>query len=311
MKVLVTGGDGFVGPWLIRQLRAEGHAVVAAVRPGGAPGRIPARTATIDLELAEPASVTALVRCEPEGVIHLAAVASGSEALGDPGHTWDVNTVGTARLAETFGRYRRAGHGDPAVLVVSTAEVYGAGPPRPRREDDVPQPCSPYGGSKLGAEIAALEVHRRMGLRVMVARAFSHTGPGQDDRFVVPAFARRLLAAKQARAPAIKVGNLDPVREMLHVADVVRAYVGLLEKGVAGEVYNVATGRGIRLADLLDQLMNVVGHRVVPESDPHLLRPADIPHLVGDGSKLAATTGWTPEYSLEHLLREVVDAEAN
>jgi GDP-4-dehydro-6-deoxy-D-mannose reductase len=138
----------------------------------------------------------------------------------------------------------------------------------------------------LAAEVAALEVHRRTGLRVMVARTFPHTGPGQDDRFVVP------VAARDAQASSIKVGNLEPVRELLHVADVVRAYVLLLGRGVAGETYNVASGEGVGLRDLLDRMMGIVGYRVVPESDPTLSRAADIPHLVGDPGKLEATTGW-------------------
>jgi len=144
-----------------------------------------------------------------------------------------------------------------------------------------------------------------------VARAFAHTGRGQNERFVIPALVRRLLIAKRAKAPAIKVGNLDPVREFMHVSDVVDAYCRLLTGGRPGEVYNVASGRGIALSDLLERLMDIVGHRVLAEPDPELVRPADIPYLVGDAAKLRAATGWSPRVPLEDVLSEVVNAQAN
>jgi GDP-4-dehydro-6-deoxy-D-mannose reductase len=145
----------------------------------------------------------------------------------------------------------------------------------------------------------------------VISRAFAHTGGGQDGRFVVPALARRLLVAKHARAPVIKVGNLEPIREFMHVSDVVDAYCQLLVRGRPGEVYNVASGQGISLDDLLAQLMEVVGYRVIPEADPELIRPADIPYLVGDAAKLRSVTGWSPRIALGDALREVVDAQTH
>ena len=313
MKVLVTGADGFVGSWLIPRLRQDGHEVFGAVRPGPGTGRrgreleVPA----VDLELKDPGSIGRVVSQRFDAVIHLAAVASGVDARRDPVEAWQVNAVGTACLAEALGRQRQAGEGDPLLLVVSTAEVYGAGPPTPRREQDPTRPVSPYAASKLAGEIAALEVHRRLGLRVVVARSFAHTGRGQDERFVVPALAKRLQIAKKARAPAIKVGNLDPVREFLHVSDVADAYCRLLSQGRPGEIYNVACGRGVSLEEVLERLMELVGYRVIPEVDPELVRPADIPYLVGEAAKIRAHTGWWARVPLEAILAEVVDAQAH
>ena len=182
-------------------------------------------------------------------VFHLAAVASGSEARSDPGLAWEVNAAGTARLAEALGAERLDG-GNPLLLVVSTAEVYGPGDGSPRRETDPAKPCSPYAASKLGAEIAAFDVACRTGLRVVVVRPFPHTGPGQDLRFVVPALAERLAAARRLGAPAIKAGNVDAVRDFLDVRDVVSAYRLLAERGTPGEVYNVASGKGISIEEV-------------------------------------------------------------
>jgi len=312
LKVLVTGADGFVGRWLIPQLRQEGHEVVAAVQPAPAPPEsLALGVQTLSLELGDPASIRGAVNTRPDAVIHLAAVASGVDARRDPASAWRVNAVGTAGLAEDLGRVISMGRGNPLLLVVSTAEVYGPGPATPRVESDPTRPVSAYAASKLAGEIAAFEVHRRTGLRVIVARAFAHTGRGQNERFVIPALARRLLIAKRARAPAVKVGNLDPVREFMHVSDVADAYCRLLSGGRSGEVYNVACGRGTALSELLERLMDIVGYRVIPEADPELVRPADIPYLVGDAAKLRAATGWSPRVPLEDALAEVVHAQAN
>ena len=309
MNVAVTGADGFVGKRLVAALVGRGHDVIVGVRPPGVGWEPPSAVRVMPLEIADDDSVVAFAAAGADAVVHLAAVASGSEARRDPGYAWMVNAVGTARLAEHLATRRGARH-DPLLLVVSTAEVYGAAA-TPRVETDPAAPVSPYGASKLAAEIAALEVHRRTGLRVVIARAFPHSGPGQDDRFVLPAFVRRLALAKRMGAPVVKVGNLDVVREFLHVADVVEAYVALLERGKDGTVYNVARGEGVALSDVFARLAELVGHRAVPETDPALVRRADIHYLVGDGTRLERAVGWRARIALDQLLQELVDAETH
>jgi len=265
-----------------------------------------------DLDLRDTTSVRAAISDPLDAVVHLAALASGAEARRDPGMAWDVNAGGTARLADGLAEAKASGQGDPLLLLVSTAEVYGnVAPPRARTEADPPAPCSPYAASKLGAEVAALEAARRSLLRVVVVRTFPHTGPGQTDRYVVPAFARRLLAAKRLGAPVVKTGNLEPVRDFLDVRDVVDAYARLLQHGQSGAVYNVASGQGYSLKDIFLRLADIVGVRATPEVDSGLVRPADISHLVGDASLLQSVTGWTPALSFDQTLRDVVHAQAD
>lgn len=315
--MLVTGADGFVGSWLVPRLAEAGHQVMAAVGAGEPTPETADRLATIRscgqvvrLELRNRGSVEALNSHEVDAVVHLAGISSGSEALEDPGLAWEVNAAGVARLAEVFGARKRQGT-DPVFLLVSTAEVYGAGPSTLRVETDPVRPCSPYAASKLGGEIAALEVHRRTGLRVIIARPFAHSGPGQDQRFVIPTFAHRILMAKKVGAPVVAVGNLDPVREFLHVADVVEAYMLLLERGRAGEVYNIASGQPVDLREVFLQLAEAAKHRAIPEVDTGLVRPADIPYLVGNGAKVRAETGWQPARSLSDVVVEVLDAQTH
>jgi GDP-4-dehydro-6-deoxy-D-mannose reductase len=148
-------------------------------------------------------------------------------------------------------------------------------------------------------------------MRTIVVRPFPHSGPGQDTRFVLPAFAARLRTAKQAGERLVPVGNLDVVRDMLDVRDVVRAYLLLLERGTSGEVYNVASGVGQHLRDCFIRLAALSGVDAAPVEDAALVRPADIPVLIGDPSKLHAATGWTPMIDFEQTLQDVIDAQAD
>lgn len=318
MTVLVTGADGFVGRWMVPRLVEQGREVVAAGGPGptvaspGAPELDQTRVRWTTVDVTDPASVAAVTGRPFEAVVHLAAVASGAESRRNPAHAWAVNTLGTGVLLDALGRARAEGRGDPVVLYASTGEVYGAGRDGiARRESDPVAPCSPYAATKAAGEVAALEVWRRTGLRVVIARAFPHTGPGQDPRFVAPAFVERLLAARAQTAPAVRVGRLDPVREFLDVRDVVDAYLALVDAGEPGEVYNVAGGEAISLRELFYRVADLVGYRAVPETASEFIRAADILHLVGDAEKIRARTGWTARRNLETTLRDLVDAQAH
>ena len=310
MRVLVTGADGFVGGWLCRTLVAAGHRVTGTMV--ALDRRLPDDGLEWHhLELTDAESVSALFRnASPwDAIVHLGAIAWSRDAGVDPGRTWNVNAGGTVRLLEAVGRLREAGAADPLVLLVSSAEVYGRGQGL-RTESDPPAPLSPYASSKLGAEVAAGEAERRLGLRVIVARPFPHIGPGQREVFVAPALLARIRAAKISEAREIPTGDLSTVRDFLDVRDVAAAYLALLERGAPGTIYNVASGTGQPLTALFDSLARRGGASVRPRPEPTLMRPWDVPHLVGDASRLRAATGWSPSYSFEQTLTDLVNAEA-
>lgn len=316
MNVLVTGADGFVGSWLVRRLVADGHTVTGTFRleEDHRARRFDAalrdRITWMPLELADDESVRRAAEGEWDAVAHLAAVSWVTVAERDPGRAWNENAGGTARLARALADAKRVGDADPVVLVVSSVEVYGIGSELPRRETDPLAPVSAYAASKLGAEAAALTEWRRTGLRVVIARPSPHTGHGQSERALVPRYARRVLTARRARAPAIATGLLDGVRDILHVADVVDAYMRLLAAGVPGEVYNVSSGEGVALKDLVVRLCALAGWQPILEVDAADVRPDAVPHLVGDGAKLRAL-GWSPHRTLDETLQDVLDAQAD
>ncbi|MFI5208938.1 MAG: NAD-dependent epimerase/dehydratase family protein [Gemmatimonadales bacterium] len=319
MRFLVTGADGFVGAWLCHRLLARGDEVWGTHRAGGpSPGPRGAPQTPglrwLGMELSSDGEVRGVAEGRYDAVIHLAGMASGAEARRVPAEAWLVNAAGTARVLEALASVRHRGLGDPLVLVISTGEVYGRGEPRPRTESDESAPCSPYAASKLGAEVAALEVARRTGLRVVVARPFAHTGPGQRTEFVVAALAARLREAAARPGPKprlIRTGRLDVTRDFLDVRDVVEAYLGLVAAGTPGTIYNVASGVGQSLESIFTRLAALVGVDAAPEQDASLVRTADIDHLVGDPARLVSRTGWQPRIPFDQTLQDLLNAEAH
>jgi GDP-4-dehydro-6-deoxy-D-mannose reductase len=314
MRLLVTGADGFVGRYLVREARAEGHQVVAAVISSSrvpeewGPGNGLPPVEVVQADFREEAEVRRLAAVPCDAVVHLAAIASGAASRVDPQGAMLINAIATVWLVSELAE---AAH-RPRFLFVSTAEVYGPGHSGPISEAAPMNPTSPYAASKAAAEpaIEDLSGHGK-DLPFIIARPFPHSGAGQSTAFVLPALAARLRAAKQSGEQAVRTGNLAAVRDFLDVRDVVRAYLLLLEKGVPGEVYNVASGVGRRLTDCFTELARLTGITAHPVEDAALLRPGDIPVLIGDATKLRDTTGWSPQIPFERTLQDLVDAQAD
>ncbi|HET9133824.1 MAG TPA: NAD-dependent epimerase/dehydratase family protein [Gemmatimonadales bacterium] len=313
MRLLVTGADGFVGRTLTHAARAAGHDVVATIGPGGAepaawlPAALQAGVTTRTADLTSATDVARLGAERVDAVVHLAAISSGADARRDPAAAMAVNTEATARLFDAVTAGGRA----PRFLFVSTAEVYGPGHAGPIVEDAPIAPISPYAESKAAAEALLFDAAASTGVPLVVARPFPHTGPGQDTRFVLPAFAARLRAARQAGDRTFAVGTLDVVRDFLDVRDVVAAYLALLAQGAPMTAYNIATGVGRHLGDCVQALRALVGCDAEPVTDASLVRPADIPVLIGDPARLMAATGWAPSIPFDQTLKDLVDAQAD
>ena len=294
MRVFVTRGHGFVGGYLTEHLRACGDEVVAPHQD--------------EVDLADRAALDAAVTAAaPDAVIHLAALAHVGESWNDPVHTFEVNAVGTLHLLEAARQVTPA----PRVLLIGSAEVYG-----PVRPEDLPLteahpllPVTPYAVSKVAAEYLGVQYHAGFGVPVVRARSFNHIGPHQAGRFVVSDIAGRIAEAiRRGEKEPIRVGNLSARRDFTDVRDVVRAYRLLITDGTAGEAYNVCSGVDVSIDSLAHRMLALAEVDLAIEVDPELVRPVDVPVLVGDSSRLRAATGWRPEITLDDTLRDVLAA---
>ncbi|HEX4953369.1 MAG TPA: GDP-mannose 4,6-dehydratase [Thermoanaerobaculia bacterium] len=291
MRVLLTGGSGFVGSHLVAHLVAAGDEVTALAGPDAG---LPAGVARPVVDLADRAGLAAALEgADPEVVIHLAGLAHVGSSWQQLAEYFQVNVLGTENvLAAAVGR---------RVVLASSGEVYGVVPEdeQPIQEDRPLAPASPYALTKAAAERLTV---REGGV---VARLFNLVGPGQSATFALPAFARQLAAIAAGEAePQLKVGNLTPRRDFLHVADGARALRVLAEKGAPGEAYNIASGQALSIEEALHLLTRIAGVEAEVTIDPERFRPADIPLLTGDNARLTAL-GWHQELSLGQALEDL------
>ncbi len=299
MKLLVTGASGFVGRHAVAGLTlAYPEAEIVAL--GSDPGMT-------RIDLTDRAAVGALVSdVRPYGCLHLAAISAIGTARSDPDAAWRVNLHATLDLARAL-----LTHAPECRLVfASSSEVYGASfrAGVPLDETAAPAPQNIYAATKAAADLA-LGAMVADGLRVMRMRPFNHTGPGQQDSFVVAAFARqvaRIAAGRQA--PVMEVGALDPLRDFLDVRDVVAAYAACLQPRrdlPPGTVLNLASGRPVRIGDILTALLALGGVEARIETGRALLRPVDIRYAVGNASAAGAALDWQPQIPWAQTLEDV------
>lgn len=288
-KVLVTGGAGFAGRHLVTHLTERGDEVVVADRTRDI------TTSEIDAAISD---------SRPSVIFHLAAMSSVARSWTHPHECTLVNVVGTRNVLDAA--WRHVPHA--RIVVISTAEVYGVVRPDevPLRESSPLRPANPYATSKVEAENCVHDAQRERDQHVVIARPFTHTGPGQSDQFVVPAFATRLLDAAENATSDMAVGDLSARRDFTDVRDVVRAYRLLALFGVSGQVYNVARGHDVSIADVASELRDMIWPSAQFVVDPSLLRPVEVPVLRGDASALHAATGWEPEIAWSTTLSDIV-----
>ena len=297
MKVLVTGATGFVGRWLIKELEAAGHEAV------GTPS-------SSQLDITDTRAVAALMSAtRPEAVAHLAGLSYGPDARRDPKRAFAINEDGTRSVIAA------AASQSAPVLVVSSSEVYGNPSPNDLPLDEAAPLLAdqPYGLSKLAQERVVFETAAAGGPMAVIARPFNHAGPGQRAEFVVPALARRILAARKSGTATIVAGNVDVRRDFTDVRDVVRAYRLILETLASRElareprVYNIASGRSVAIRDIARAFGSLAGLDIEILVDPNLVRPSDPTEIRGDASLIARDLGWRPTIQFEVTLKDVFE----
>jgi GDP-4-dehydro-6-deoxy-D-mannose reductase len=291
MKALVTGAAGFVGRHLLEHLRVSGDDAIGVDR---------------ECDVTDARSVFDILESvRPDAIYHLAALTAVGASWSNPVEYTRVNVLGTKNVLDGASRVVP----ESSVVLVSSADVYGV-----VRAEDLPlvesfrvAPANPYASSKVEAEHVGHDAVRERAQRVLIARPFNHVGPGQSTNFVVPAIVDRLLQALADGADEIVVGDLSTRRDFSDVRDVVRAYRLLVEHGLSGEVYNIASGVDVGLFDIAQRLVAEIAPRVRLRTDESLIRPVEIPVSCGSYAKLTRATKWRPTITLDTSLRDVID----
>lgn len=325
MRVLITGAAGFVGSHLIEYAVRKGHAdfqfgkepveVFAAdrwnVRKDNLEDLGPGYSGLyrfLEFDLTDYQSVRGLVReVMPDVIFHLAAQSFVPTSWRAPAETFAANVGGELNLFEAV---RDSGCW-PAIHIAGSSEEYGMVMPDevPITEANPLRPLSPYGVSKVAQDLLGYQYHASYGMKIVRTRAFNHTGPRRGEQFATSAFAKQIAEIEVGlREPKVLVGNLEAVRDFTDVRDIVRGYWAAVEKGKPGEVYNLATGKGWAMSQVLDLLLSystASGIEVV--KDPERMRPSDVPVLIGDAGKFRADTGWLPAIPFAKTMKDLLD----
>lgn len=308
MRILVTGAAGFVGPYAARSLRALSPTaqIIGAAREAILS---PDFDEMIALDVCNAVVVRQIIKdLRPTHLLHLAGIAAPGRAASNPDLAWQVNVFGTINVAGAL----LAVSPDTVLVHVGSGLVYGdsARTGAPLDETVLPIPLDNYGVTKIAADLAVGSLTRK-GLRTIRLRPFNHTGPGQSEDYVVPAFAMQIARIEAGLAePVIHVGNLEAERDFLDVRDVADAYALAVCKGrsiASGAIFNLASGHARRIGTVLDILLSFSSVAIQVEQDEARMRPSDIPRMVGDATKAREVLAWSPRYTFDHTLRDILD----
>ncbi len=311
-RVLISGVTGFVGSHLAEFCLDKGCLVFGTGRRRSPLTNVQAlltnkRFKLMEMELDDARSISSAINsARPDMVFHLAAQSFVPTSFQSPHYTLKVNILGTLTLLESLREWSRGA--SPMIQIAGSSEEYGLVYQEecPIVETQALRPLSPYGVSKVACDLLGAQYARSYGMQIVRTRAFNHEGARRGKEFVTSNFAYQAVLAAARKLSELKVGNLDAVRDFSHVKDVVRAYWLALEKGEPGEVYNICSGKGTTIHQVIDILSCIVGRQLPFSLDRQRLRPSDVPYLVGDCTKFRQQTGWEPELTFEDAMRDLV-----
>jgi GDP-4-dehydro-6-deoxy-D-mannose reductase len=250
---------------------------------------------------------SAIVSFQPTHILHLASFSSVSKSWNEPINSFSNNTNIFLNLVEII----RNNKINCRILSVGSSEEYGNVPAEciPIKETVPTRPVSPYAIARVSQEMLTQCYVSSYGLDIILTRSFNHIGPGQRELFVVPSFAKQILEnikGGQTSNMKLLTGDVSIIRDFLDVRDVVKAYHLLLKKGVRGEIYNICSGTGRSLKEIIDIFSDLLNIKITIEVDKERIRPGDNKVIIGDNSKIKEQIGWTPEIPFIDSLREII-----
>jgi GDP-4-dehydro-6-deoxy-D-mannose reductase len=306
-RILVTGVTGFAGGHLVEALQAAGDCeLVGVARRAEWPATWSHLVGKVQLygcDLVDLDAIEAILQeTQPQQIYHLAGYARVGASFREVEAAWDGNLKATRTLYEAVIRWG----GRPRILFVGSGLVYGGGAGRALDERCLLEPDTPYAASKAAADLASYQYTCHPGLDIVRARPFNHIGPHQQAGFALTDFACQLVAIERGAPPVMETGDLQPQRDLTDVRDMVAAYQLLMDLGRTGEAYNIGRGETIAMATVLERLVALSGVRVEVRQRAELVRSAEPAILAADPSKLRRETGWTPRYSLDQTLADIL-----
>lgn len=306
VKALIIGASGFVGSYLVSAVREELGCELYVTRRTHAVD-MGEDVQSFELDILDADAVGALLeQVRPDYIFHLAAQSSIGLSWQKPRLTVEINVKGSLNLLNAI---RRLDY-QPRILLVGSGEEYGYINPEnvPITETEVLRPGNIYAATKACQSLMGKVYADAYNMRMFMVRAFNHMGPGQSDKFVVSDFCKQVAQIELGfKPPLISVGNLEAERDFTDVRDMVRAYTSVIQFGVPGEIYNVGSGKAIKIRKILDVILSQSRTKIEVQIDPAKLRPSDIPIIAADTSKLYETTGWKPEIPLEQTVSDVLE----
>ena len=312
-RYLITGFSGFVGKHFLEYLETLHSQVsvlgVDIVPPDFSldrPHHMQCDFEKMDL-LDREGIEKIILQFQPNYILHLASYSSVAFSWQNPVKSFQNNTNIFLNVLEAVHSI----NSKVRILSVGSSEEYGdlGGVNALFHEEDALHPVSPYAVARVSQEMLSKVYAKGYGLDIVMTRSFNHIGPGQKEIFVVASFAKRLVEMKKegATSPKLMTGDISLIRDFVDVRDVVRAYDGLLKKGRKGEIYNVCTGVGHSLKELVQQTASILGMEVLTETDERLIRPRDNKVIVGSNEKIKRDIGWAPEIPLRRSLEDVIN----
>uniref|UniRef100_A0A7V1EJ54 SDR family oxidoreductase n=1 Tax=candidate division WOR-3 bacterium TaxID=2052148 RepID=A0A7V1EJ54_UNCW3 len=309
MKALITGISGFAGSHLAEYLLSLNFEVFGTIKWRSRLENIEHiidKLKLFECDIRDASAVKyVLNESKPDYIFHLAAQSYVPFSWRAPSETLTTNITGELNIFEGVRELKL----DPFIHIAGSSEEYGLVYPEevPIKETNPLRPLSPYAVSKIAQDLLGYQYYKSYGLKIIRTRAFNHTGPRRGEVFVCSNFARQIIEIeKKKREPVIYVGNLEAVRDFLDVRDVVRGYYLALKKGTPGEVYNIASGRGIKIKELLNKLIEMTHQNIKIITEPARLRPSDVELLIGSNEKFKNATGWQPEIPFEKTLQDLL-----
>lgn len=310
-KALVTGVAGFAGSHLAETLLAKKIAVFGFYHPGHSRQNISHLKDQINLiacDILQKAKVeTAIAKISPDCVFHLAAFSSPAQSFADTQNVLQNNIFGELNLLEALVKIKSKAK----IVIIGSADEYGSVAQKdlPIKENTPLSPLSPYAVSKVVQDMLGLQFFLHHKLQIVRLRPFNHIGPRQSPGFVIGAFAHQIALLEKNGGGEIKVGNLESYRDFTDVRDMVQAYILAVQKGRDGEVYNVGSGRAVKIADVLKTLLSMSTVKIKVKQDKSLFRYGDIKIIYCDFSKFKAQTGWQPKIPLFKTLSDTIEYE--